>query len=311
MYESQIKIEKMVYGISSELSYFEFQLDSAAAFSSGGYEITKENWPVFSIGAKRDLEQIAAVKIIDVQIPFTWYVFNASNNTFQLTEDGEAAQTVTIPEGNYTISEFTPALEGLLDAASAIAGVAYTYTVTYDSRTQKIAIYNNAAVTAPFTITMTSFDTSPAKMMGFAPDTAIVSQTFIAPGPVPAGDVLLPPFVINMTGANYLYINSNRLGVNVDMYLPSGTGGNSGPQISAIPISTNAGGVIDWIDPDPTKYFNVDGLFQLREVDFYLTSGRSSVPLDLNGQSFKVKLAVLERRSQPLTTTTGNKKRKA
>jgi hypothetical protein len=114
-----------------------------------------------------------------------------------------------------------------------------------------------------------------------------------------SGLTLISPNVILISGPNYVYVNSNALGNLTNMYLPQGAvnlgGGNSGPQMAKIPISCNSGEISYWQDPDPQKWFDVENLNILNQVDFYLSLGNTTgqIPLKLNGVSFSLKLAVL------------------
>ena len=299
-------------GISDTLRYYEFQLDSYSAYTAQTSQYTRENWPVFSIGGKKPLTTIAAIKILEVQIPFVYYIFKTGNNTFGLTEDGEALTTVTIPVGTYTVTQMLTVLATALSLASAATGVSNVYTVTYDSTSLKMSIYNNSATTLPFVLTFgtgTSDQglTNPRRYLGF-PGGTTTSQTFVAVGPANHGNVLLCPNVINMSGPNYIFVNSARLGNLVDQYLPTlqPNYSNSGPQMAKIPVNTNWPGIIDWADPDPEKWFNMESLHQLDDIDFYLTLGDSPDVMDLNGQSFTVKLGVLEQVSTVGKTNTGS-----
>jgi hypothetical protein len=87
----------------------------------------------------------------------------------------------------------------------------------------------------------------------------------------------------------------------IDVYLngnghmiPPNTGADN-PQICSIPVpKTTRGENIIYTDPDPQKWFRFGGDLNFpTSFDFYLTSGVNNTPLDLNGQSFIVKLGVL------------------
>jgi hypothetical protein len=119
----------------------------------------------------------------------------------------------------------------------------------------------------------------------------------ISTGGVP--NRIVSPNAIMLSGPNYIYVNSQKMGTLFNVYLPQGAfnlgGGNAGPQVAKIPVNTNSGGVVFWQDPDPQKWFDVGDLDQLNDIDFYLTLGNTTTqtPLDLNGLSFSVKLGVL------------------
>lgn len=313
----------MSFGISPDLKYYEFELDSYDATQAYQSNTASTDWPLFKVGGKRPLENIAAMKIIEVEIPFTWYTLNEGNNTFVFEEYGFLPKTVTmtwsdplaptlVPAvGNFTAANMTgpyvAGVSGLLNNsltwASNDGGRGLYYSSTYDPITQKITIKSNNGVGPPnpttFSLTFGSDtdtgNTNPRFLLGFNGGT-IISTTNTSPG----GETIVTPNVIQITGPNYLYLNSQKFGNLTDLYLPSGAknlyGGNSGPQIAKIPITCNPGGVIFWRDPDTLKYFDLENLGSLTELDFYLSLGNLStqIPLKLNGANFSVKFALLE-----------------
>jgi hypothetical protein len=71
---------------------------------------------------------------------------NSNNNKFQLIEyDGSGLNpetiNITIPEGNYSVTNLASTLKSLLDNASYYT---YTYTVTHDSVTSHFTIVNSS-----------------------------------------------------------------------------------------------------------------------------------------------------------------------
>ena len=283
------------YGLNDNYLYLEFELDSLDATNTGGTpqlvgggtNIT--DWPKFELG--RPLVNVAAVKILEVEIPFSYYVFNEGNNTFLLSEStGVTNSVVIIPTGNYTTSNIIGVLQAALVAASGHPG--RTYTVTYDSIKQKFSFSNNAGFTNTFTFTFgTSSDSgqnNPRLWLGFpaGSTTSATNQFMVAPN------------VQQITGPNYLYLNSDTIGTMCPIYLPAGAvnlgRGIIGPQIAKIPVNVNPNGIIVWQDPDPQKWFDLQNLSNFPFIDFYLTPGNSGIkPLALNGQSFSLKFGVL------------------
>lgn len=297
----------MVFGgLDSQLRYYEFQLDSAAADYPMTNSTSIHDWPLFKIGGKKPLENIAGIKILEAQIPFSWYVFNSANNTFILTESGQADTLVVIPPGNYTATQMLTALTTALNGASPTP---FSYSVTFDSITQKITIWNNAVATSPFAFNFSGrADISPRQLLGF-PIGVTISQLFTATG-TPKGNYLVSPFVISITGPNYLYVNSLKMGNLTDLFVPKGadtyTGGNGGPQMAKIPVDVQPGGTIIWQDPSPTMFFDLENLSTLSEIDFFLTLGNNSqFPLQLNGQSFSLKVGILVNEFSQSTPSSG------
>lgn len=279
-------------GLDSKLRYYEFQLDSVAADYGMSSTNSVLNWPIFKIGGKKPLENIAGVKILEVQIPFSWYIVNSTNNTFLLREPTGGDRTVTIPVGNYTSGTLTTALQTALRAASANT---LLYVVSYNSIIGKFSIVNGVGTSSTFSFVFQNGvigdnSTSPIEFLGF--NRGIATSIFGS-----GANTLNAPNVANITGANYLYVNSSKLGNLTDMYLPqtsdNSANGNSGPEMAKVPIGVQPGGTIVWIDPSPTMFFDLENLSSLTEIDFYLSLGNSNQILDLNGLSFSLKVGLL------------------
>ncbi len=283
-------------GIAPGLRYYEFELDSLDANRTDRTEDPVTDRPVFGVGGKKPLSNIAGLKIIEAQIPFSYYVFTAANSSFLLTESGYSSHTITIPPGNYTSATLAAALEVQMQPSGV--GSHWTYNVTYNTQLQKLFFATNntggGATSEPFTLTFGAAGdrgtTNPRLFLGF-PAGASTSLVFSEA----EGDVLVAPYAASLSGPNYLYVCSNRMGNLTNVYLPDGAsnGGNAGPQMAKIPVNTNAGGVIYWSDPDVSKYFDLENLANLSEVDFYLTLGNDPAPISLNGLSFSLKLALV------------------
>jgi hypothetical protein len=312
------------YGLNDNLDYFEFAIDSLDATSSFTSFSKKTDWPSFNVAGKGPLQNVVAIKILEVQIPYSWYVFNSSNNTFPLYENNVLAGLVVIPIGNYNESTLATAL-GLALTTASINSIIYA--VTYNSLLGKFLFYSFTNPSAPVANTTIAFkfefgaglDTpfpnsgnkNPRLWIGFEPGFSststiqAVNANFNTNFPLTLSTMALQtPNVILVSGPSYLYVNSQKLGSDFDLYLPSGAinlnGGKSGPQIAKVPINTNAGGIVFWQDPDPEKWFSFDLLQTLNNFDLYLTLGNttSQVPLELNGLSFSVKLGMLQRKME-------------
>ena len=283
-------------GLNDSLQYFEIEFDSLDTNTTPDGASKTTDWPLFLLG--RPLTNVAAIKILEVQIPFSWYVYNSTNNTFVLSESDSlsTSPTITIPIGNYTSTSMSATLAALLTAASPAS---HTYTVTYSgssniaAATGKFTISSNAGSTNTFSLTFGSSispgNTNPRLWLGFNPGANSSN----------ASQILVAPNVASVTGPNYLYVNSNKMGQLCNLYLPQGAynlgKGTNSPQMAKIPVDVQPGGVVYWKDPDPQKWFDFENLSNFANIDFYLTMGNTSAqtPLQLNGLSFSIKLGVL------------------
>lgn len=283
------------YGLSDSLKYYEVELDSLDASGTGGAAAVSTDWPLYFVGGKTPLTDIAAIKILEVQIPFSYYIFNdentdnASTNTarWTVTETGGATVFPKVAVGNYAGGDtFATALQTALNAVST------GYTVTYSAVTQKLTFTTSKVGVTAFSFTFGLATNSGNKNIrlfaGFPGGTT--SST---------GLTLVSPNVVLVSGPNYLYVNSLAIGNLTNLYLPQGAvnlgGGNGGPQLAKIPVNASSGEVIFWQDPDPQKWFDLENLAVLNQIDFFLTLGNltSQIPLKLNGLSFSLKLGVL------------------
>jgi hypothetical protein len=287
------------FGLNDDYKYYEFELDSLDATSSFNGSDLATDWPFFEVAAKGPLRDVVAIKILEAQIPFSFYVFNSVNNTFILTEDSDPPVTVTIPEGNYTSGTLATALATALNAVHVGGG---TYTVTYSSLTDKFTFSISGGGSSAFTFTFgagtgipgvqpNSGNRNPRLWIGFPP--GVTRSTTSSPFKITSPNTVL------ITGPSYIYVNSAKLGSDVDVFLPAGAfnlgGGKAGPQMAKVPVNCNPGSTIYWQDPDPQKWFKFDQLQSLNGFDFYLTLGNttSQLPLKLNGLGFSLKLGIL------------------
>lgn len=293
------------FGLADSLEYLEMQLDSYDAATSVAANVKPTDWPLFYLG--KQLVNVAGMKIIEVEIPFSFYVFNQANNVFTISIPSQsiAGLPVVIPVGNYTAESLATVLAQRLQAAVLALVPLYPgiFTVTYSGgasvpSTGKFTFtLANGGADEPWSMAFGSQgdngNFSPRLFLGF--NSGVSPSTFV-PG---TGNVIQAQNVSQVTGPSYLYLNSRRLGSLANLYLPTGASnignGTTGPQIAKIPVNVQPGGTIFWQDPDPGKYFDFENVMNLSDLDLYLTLGNSSnqVPLQLNGLSFSVKIGFL------------------
>lgn len=260
------------YGLNDSLAYIELELDSRDALSTPFVipplatvddQVTETvrttDWPLFNLA--RPLSNIAAIKVLEVQIPFSYYVISHENNTFVFSEQRSTlyppiSKVVTIPSGNYNATSISTALALLFTTESPYG---FTYTVTYSSTNCRLTI--QAVSTDPtdaplFYLTFGSTYTGAPQgsdqygarfILGFNE----VQTSSRGSSTTPA--TIVAPSNLKITGPDYLYLNSTSLGSLCTIYLPSGASnlgsGSIGPQVAKIPVNVQPGGVINWQDP--------------------------------------------------------------
>jgi len=279
------------FGLNDYLEYYEIYLDSLDATTSNDSDYTSQDWPLFQLNTP--IPNLGGMKVIEVQIPFSFYIINSTNNEFQLTV-GASTYNVILAVGNYNSTTLTTELQAALNAA----GSALTFTVVFSGM-------NSSPNTGKFTVTATGAFTlqfgantsdpgifNPRFWLGFNGGT--ISSTSVS-----GTQTVVAPNVANIAGPNYLYLNSRALGPVLKTVLPAGAvnlgKGSAGPQIAKIPINVQPGGVIYWSDPDPLYWFELNNLPLLTQFDMYITIGNNENPqaTTLNGLSFSVKLGLI------------------
>lgn len=283
------------YGLNDNFKYYEYELDSLDASSAFSSSALASDWPFFEVAAKGPLRDVVAIKILEAQIPFSYYVFNSINNTFIFNTSGVVNAVVTIPIGNYTSGTLATALATALTAVSP-----QPFTVTYSNLTNQFIFTMTTGSAQIYSFTFgagvgipgvqpNSGNVNPRLWIGFPPGDTTSNSSF----------VITTPNNVLISGPSYIYINSAKLGSDVDVFLPSGAfnlgGGKAGPQLAKVPVNCNPGSTIIWQDPDPQKWFSFNQLQTINSFDFYLTLGNttSQRPLQLNGLGFSIKLGIL------------------
>lgn len=298
------------YGLNDNYDYYEFQFDSKDAKASllppnldpqvAQYNFT--NWPLFTMG--RPVDEIAALKVLEVQVPFSYYIIHSLNNTFLIHEQETApgvyafTVTATIPPGNYNATTLATAIEAAMNAVTTYTAsvTPLPYTVSYNTTTKKYTI--TAAVTVNQTFALQFGDpfdpgfTNPRYIMGMHGGIT-VAVPYAGPGAF--NFEIIGPLVAQVTGSNYLFLNSSLQGQQCKLYLPEGSfnQGQIGPQMAKIPVTVNPGGVIYWQNPDPQKWFNLESSNNINNIDLYFTQGNEPTKVDFNGVSFSVTIGVL------------------
>ena len=132
-----------------------------------------------------------SVKLLEVQIPLSWYVINESNNVFTFTEDSSPLtfRQVILTNGNYDSTSICTEIKSQMEAVGS-----QLYTVTFNSITSTITISS----VSTFGILWTS---SPklARRLGFSDVTNGLSHT--------------SSFPINLSPSDVYFLNIEGFGI--------------------------------------------------------------------------------------------------
>lgn len=288
----------------SGLTYYEIILDSRDASYSADPAYTSLDYPTFELGGKLKAEKIAYMKVLEASIPFSYYTVNADNFNATLIDTTPLNVNFLLDQGTYTPAAMITMLQGKLNGL----GSAFTYTVSYNASTLAFTISNGSAV--PGNIFHMVFSTpgvrkdNLATVLGFAVGT--VSSTFNGTVNALVGNVS------ELNGSNFLYVNSNAIGNEVNLFLPRGNQqfGNGGPQMAMIPTSEQGTFGDDMIYKDPAHdlWFNMANIETLTKMDLFLTDGGSQQIVRFNGRSFSVKIGMMLQDSSIAYGTEKNKR---
>lgn len=282
-----MKLIKMS-GFNPELEYFELVVDSYDAENPGGQLWIGSNsplnqmvfsWPKFYWTYKAP--RIMAMKVISAEIPNVWDVINTLNNSLVYTYAG-VPTTITIATGTYTGAQIATALQ------TAISAVTAGFTVTYDATLLKFTFTQTVAAGA-WTISFPTINSLYA-IVGFL---AQSSQ-----GGAGAGSSTISTILAQVSGPNYLYLNSRVFGPQVNFNLTEdAVGGNGGPQICRVPVNAARNGLVIYTNPNAQDFFDCFAE-SVNQFDLYWTLGpdQQQTPLDMKGVSWSVKLGFLSQR---------------
>lgn len=287
------------------MDYIEIEIDSTYLTISDS-TLSPRDTPLINVG--RTLSNIAGAKILEVNIPFSFYpitdqinaLTNLSENRILLQSSADSV-TLIIPPGAYTGTSLAAVIQPLLAAAMVTMQLGFnpttaptTGTCTFDISTGKFNFQltqaSDVGLAAPFSFQFASPNTPVlplATLLGFTSN----NVNFTANGPNTVF-TLSSTNVAAVTGPNILYINSRILGNVCKSYIPEGalSVGQTNPQMAMVPVNVNPGGIIWWQDPSPNEVFDTQNLFSLSQLDMYVTAGTDPRPLLFNGLGFQVKL---------------------
>lgn len=279
----------------SNFDYYEYTFDSLNANQGAVSGVAITDWPMFKIA--NPLQNVVGIKLIETEIPFSYYIVSTENNKFSVSYSGGGYTVLTIPVGNYSSTTLRTAIETALQTVNA------SFTVAIDTITSKFVFTAAAVFIFSFN---TALDVDLRVLLGFMSGfkTALLTGGLY---------VLTSENVFSITGPNYLYLNSSKLGPLINLYLPENdltSRGGIGPHMCKIQVTSNPFDVITWRDPSSDFFFDLNNIFELSSMDFYLTAGVgvNQKPLRLNGLGFSLKIGVLVLKDQKTVSDDNVKK---
>jgi len=207
---------------------------------------------------------IARLELMSCVFPNVMDVFNSTNNVLQFF-DSAGANSITIPNGTYTLTELMTLLKTLLDAASPD-----TYTVTFNSNTLQLTITSTSAL---FQIDTTNLNNSPFYQLGAAPNVITA-----------AADIQVFPNAVELSGIKKVYLRLSNFPTDVHNI-------NTGTFSFAIDVTSCFSEINYFFHKTHTEqvyYFEKNGgrKFNISSIDIQLVDEYGKI-IDLKGKNFE------------------------
>lgn len=204
------------------------------------------------------------IVLLNASIPKSYYLINDFTNTFQISETSFPTRTISIPNGNYTLTSLISILNTLIAAAS----LDKTYVVSASQTTGKITITSSGADSS-----LIFGAASPWRILGFSQATYPIPL-------VDASYTLTSPNVVNFQLTNTLEVMCNV----VDKGLLS----------TVIPSQSDFGAIL-FTEHNASLVSKPLGSKQFNSINFYLLDGITGKPIDLNGLDVQMTIVLYKK----------------
>lgn len=229
-------------------------------FDSSTRDLTSNSNEDLTVTLDEKLSRVKKVVVQSIEIPYSYYVVNTNNNTLQFNDNAVTTQTVTIPIGNYTGTQFASELQTQMDTKYA------GFTVTYSLTTYKLTFSHAGNFELLFASTI-------SELIGLQADSGVTTN-FTCPG------------ISDLSGPNYLLIRSDTL--TRPMRRKPLENKAASNVFAKVPVISGPGSVINVRTIVPVSYdFAVRQT--LSTIDFKLVDPSGNV-VDLNGLRWSISL---------------------
>jgi len=271
---------------------------------ANGESVVNLDNPYFIMDELRD---VVGVTVLQASIPFSYYVFDNTNNQFRVTvtagtSPAQATYRCTITPGSYNSINLIPQLNNALATAVNVAtsGVvnlaAAGFRTWVDVSTSSLVLVNTNTFGGAFTVNFTDL-TNPARdLLGFY---GTMSTSSVSTASVPlfdnnevsiSGNYVTSPFSVNLSGENLLFLHSS---IASSVYGTVRTHTQAADILQFMTVNNNYQGMIEWINPNPTEKKPMTRN-TITKASFYFTLGFRT-----RFQSGAVERQYLEFRGQP------------
>lgn len=150
-------------------------------------------------------QQVCGISVVSCTVPNIIYNINQYNNTLAISKDPidllKGVSTITVPVGQYTISELLSAIDFQITQADQVPPI--DLTIVQDSLTQKIKFTDTVRFIFYNT---TLYPSTMWEVLGFSPQVAQYVASFEVG---PNLWTVRPPYIPNLSGTQYINILSN------------------------------------------------------------------------------------------------------
>jgi len=220
----------------------------------------------FTVTLNSSLTRIADIEIERVEIPYSFYTINSSNNVLTFNS---GANSITITPGNYTANNLITEMKTQLNVTFA----GQNPNVTFSPITYKLTITKTAAFTVD---SSSSVPTSTASyVLGFRVSSA--SSTSVT-----------ADSVLNISGPNYILISSKYL-TNGIYHKTLFSNASYQSVFWAVPVNCSPGSTIIESPSMPIHLNSKVSLSPADVIDFQLTDDTNN-PISLNGLDWAMQM---------------------
>jgi hypothetical protein len=213
----------------------------------------------YTVKLPKTYENIYAVTLKSAEVPYSWYTFSEARGNLSfvvtvLNYDGigtDLTETITIPEGNYTATQFATALKDALDAKFGTNAFAVEYsqntntlmfTYVKDGSTKSFIFdftapqSQSAGCAGQSTVTPTSTYWGLGYYMGF--DKKVYTSVNTSPS------FLTSTFAVTVNPDNYILMELDFINKEDETSIDSRLSGRVDGCFAKLPITGNSGDVI-------------------------------------------------------------------
>jgi len=216
-----------------------------------------------------ELRDVVGVTVLQASIPFSYYVFDNTNNQFRITVTATsstpappvATYLCTITPGSYNSINLVPQLNNAFATSvrqdtQAVRNLAADGFRAWVDVSTSCLVVLTSNVDVVFTLNFTSVTNSAAAVLGFY---GVASTASVSTASVPlldnnevaqTGNYVTSPFSVNLSGENLLFLHSS---IASSVYGTVRTHTQSSDILQFMTVNNNYQGMIEWVNPNPTE----------------------------------------------------------